>query len=158
MVSPILDIRNLFVEFQQDDRLTQAVKGIFFDVMPGETVCVVGESGSGKSVTSLAIMGLLAASAKAKGEIWFQNPSQTRPDHQDNPIDLLTLPPEERRAYRGGQIAMIFQEPMSSLNPVYTCGNQVVEAIQLHAGVSQEAAYAQAVDLFREVKLPDPEG
>ncbi|HEY9640765.1 MAG TPA: ABC transporter ATP-binding protein [Coleofasciculaceae cyanobacterium] len=158
MTSPILDIRNLFVEFKQDDRLTQAVKGIFFNVMPGETVCVVGESGSGKSVTSLAIMGLLAASAKVQGEIWFQNASQNSPNPTGEPVDLLALPPDDRRAYRGGQIAMIFQEPMSSLNPVYTCGNQVIEAIRLHAGVAQDVAYGQAVDLFREVKLPDPEG
>jgi peptide/nickel transport system ATP-binding protein len=163
MTSPILDIRNLFVEFKQDDRSTQAVKGISFDVMPGETVCVVGESGSGKSVTSLATMSLLAAAAQVQGEIWFHNtrPNRLNP-HPSNstrePVNLLALPPDDRRSYRGGQIAMIFQEPMSSLNPVYTCGDQVIEAIMLHAGVSSDAAYGRAVDLFREVKLPDPEG
>ncbi|MBD3882348.1 ABC transporter ATP-binding protein [Phormidium tenue FACHB-886] len=152
MPTPILDIRNLIVEFKQEDRIIPAVKGISFQVMPGETVCVVGESGSGKSVTSLATMGLLAPSAMTQGEIWFHNPSK------DSAVNLLTLNPEERRSYRGGQIAMIFQEPMSSLNPVYTCGNQVMEALRLHTQASKEEAYGQAVDLFREVKLPDPEG
>ena len=151
MTSPILDIRHLSVAFTQDDRTVQAVKDISLNVMPGETVCVVGESGSGKSVTSLATIGLLAASATVQGEIWFKNTDRA-------PVNLLSLTPDQRRAYRGGQIAMIFQEPMSSLNPVFTCGNQVIEAIRLHADLSQEAAYGQAIDLFREVQLPDPEG
>ncbi|HEY9630925.1 MAG TPA: ABC transporter ATP-binding protein [Coleofasciculaceae cyanobacterium] len=153
MTAPILDIRHLFVEFTQNDRTVQAIKDISLNIMPGETVCVVGESGSGKSVTSLATIGLLAGSAKVQGEIWFQNPNRTA-----DAVDLLTLTPEQRRTYRGGQIAMIFQEPMTSLNPVYTCGNQVIEAIRLHADLSQEEAYGQAIALFREVKLPDPEG
>lgn len=153
MTSPILDIRHLSVAFTQDDRTVQAVRDISLNIMPGETVCVVGESGSGKSVTSLATIGLLAASAKIQGEIWFKHP-----DRATEPVNLLSLPPDQQRTYRGGQIAMIFQEPMSSLNPVYTCGNQVMEAIQLHADLSPEAAHKQAVDLFREVQLPDPEG
>ena len=152
MTSPILDICHLSVAFTQDDRTVQAVRDISLNIMPGETVCVVGESGSGKSVTSLATIGLLAASAKMQGEIWFKHP-----DRATEPVNLLSLTPDQRRTYRGGQIAMIFQEPMSSLNPVYTCGNQVIEAIQLHADLSPEAAYKQAVDLFREVQLPDPE-
>ena len=153
MPTPILDVRNLIVDFKQDDRITSALKGISFQVMPGETVCVVGESGSGKSVTSLATMGLLADSARVQGEVFYCNP-----DSGKEAVNLLTLSPDDRRAYRGGQIAMIFQEPMSSLNPVYTCGNQVMEALQLHTGASKEEAYGQAIDLFREVKLPDPEG
>jgi peptide/nickel transport system ATP-binding protein len=153
MPTPILDVRNLIVEFKQDDRITSALKGISFQVMPGETVCVVGESGSGKSVTSLATMGLLVSSARVQGEIFYCNPESGK-----EAVNLLTLSPDDRRAYRGGQIAMIFQEPMSSLNPVYTCGNQVMEALQLHTGAAKEEAYGQAIDLFREVKLPDPEG
>lgn len=152
MPTPILDIRNLSIDFQQEKDLIPAVQDISFHLMPGETVCVVGESGSGKSVTSLAIMGLLAPTARIRGEIWFNNPNQ-----QADPVNLLDLSPDDRRAYRGGQIAMIFQEPMTSLNPVYTCGSQVVEAIRLHSSASEEAAHQQAIDLFREVKLPEPE-
>jgi peptide/nickel transport system ATP-binding protein len=151
MPTPILDVRHLIVEFKQDDRIIPAVKGISFQVMPGETVCVVGESGSGKSVTSLATMGLLASSALIQGEILFGTPDKPA-------VNLLTLTPDDRRRYRGGQIAMIFQEPMSSLNPVYTCGDQVMEALRLHTGATPAEAYGQAIDLFREVKLPDPEG
>ncbi|WAL60691.1 ABC transporter ATP-binding protein [Thermocoleostomius sinensis] len=152
MTSPILDIRNLSVHFKADDRLVHAVRDVSFHLMPSETLCVVGESGSGKSVTSLAVMGLLARSAQVTGEILFCDP------RTNQTINLLELSPEEQRAYRGGLISMIFQEPMTSLNPVYTCGDQVVEAILLHSDLSREAAYGQAVDLFREVKLPDPEG
>lgn len=152
MNTPILNIRNLSVDFKQDDRVVHAVKSVSFQLMPGETLCVVGESGSGKSVTALAAMGLLAPSAQISGEMLFQNPRQP-----GEPINLLTLPPEQQRQYRGGLISMIFQEPMTSLNPVYTCGAQVMEAILLHTDVSKDEAYGRAVDLFREVKLPNPE-
>ncbi|NJR61384.1 MAG: ABC transporter ATP-binding protein [Cyanobacteria bacterium CRU_2_1] len=154
MTTPILDIRHLTVDFKQDNnQVVHAVRDISFNLMPGETLCVVGESGSGKSVTSLATMGLLAPSAQIQGEIWFHNPRNT-----SQPINLLTLSPNERRIYRGGLLSMIFQEPMTSLNPVYTCGSQVMEAILLHTDVpSREEAYGRAVDLFREVKLPNPE-
>ncbi|WP_088892917.1 ABC transporter ATP-binding protein [Leptolyngbya ohadii] len=152
MSTPILDIHNLFVDFQQEKDLIPAVQDVSFHLMPGETVCVVGESGSGKSVTSLAIMGLLAPTARIRGEIWFRNPSKSV-----DAVNLLSLSADERRTYRGGQIAMIFQEPMTSLNPVYTCGSQVIEAIRLHSPVSEEEAHQQAIALFREVKLPEPE-
>jgi peptide/nickel transport system ATP-binding protein len=153
MTTPILAIQHLSVDFPQDNRLVHAVQDISFDLMPGETVCVVGESGSGKSVTSLATIGLLAPSAQVQGKIWFTNPRLEAP-----PVDLLSLAPEQRRQYRGGQIAMIFQEPMTSLNPVYTCGHQVKEAILLHSQLSGDEADQRLIDLFREVKLPDPEG
>lgn len=153
MTIPILDIRNLSVDFKQEKQAVRAVKNICFSLMPGEMVCVVGESGSGKSVTALAIMGLLVPSAQLEGEIWFCNSHQPT-----DAINLLALSLDDRRQYRGGQIAMIFQEPMTSLNPVYTCGEQVMEAILLHSAISKEDAYGRAVDLFREVKLPDPEG
>jgi peptide/nickel transport system ATP-binding protein len=154
-MTPILDIRNLSIDFKQENDLVRAVQAISFNLMPGETVCVVGESGSGKSVTALAIMGLLLSSAQVQGEIWFHNPE--RPSGSDAAMNLLTVPPEERRQYRGGQIAMIFQEPMTSLNPVYTCGDQITEAILLHSQISKAEAYGRAVALLREVKLPDPE-
>lgn len=153
MTTPILDIRNLSVNFHQDQHIVQAVKQISFSLLPGETLCVVGESGSGKSVTALATMGLLATSARVTGEILFYNLNQP-----ETPINLLALTPEQQRAFRGGLVSMIFQEPMTSLNPVYTCGDQVMEAILLHSEVTQAEAYGRAVDLFREVKLPDPEG
>jgi peptide/nickel transport system ATP-binding protein len=153
MNSSILDIRNLSVEFPTETGLVPAVKQVSFSLMPGETICVVGESGSGKSVTSLAAMGLLTPTARVQGEILFCNPRT-----QAAPVNLLGLSSEQHRQYRGGQISMIFQEPMTSLNPVYTCGAQMIEAIMLHADITREEAYGQAVDLFQEVKLPDPDG
>jgi peptide/nickel transport system ATP-binding protein len=153
MNHPILDVRDLSIYFRSKDEQIKAVHDISFTLNPGETVAIVGESGSGKSVTSLAIIGLLPKSAAIAGEIWFQPP-----DRQDPPINLLTLKLEERRRYRGGTISMIFQEPMTSLNPVLTCGEQVIEAILLHQDVPREEAHKRVVELFREVKLPDPEG
>ena len=150
MKAPILDIRNLTVEFPNPSGVVQAVQSISFSLLPGETVGVVGESGSGKSVTSLAVMGLLADWARVTGEIWYQEPDRER-------VNLLTLSPEQRRRYRGGKISMIFQEPMSSLNPVLTCGEQVIEAILLHRHLSRQQAAQEALSLFREVQLPTPE-
>lgn len=150
MTHPILQIRHLSVDFSSEASVVRAVQGASFTVGAGETVCVVGESGSGKSVTSLAIMGLLAPTARVKGEVLFH-----RPDGQV--VDLLQLAPGDRRQYRGGMISMIFQEPMSSLNPVLTCGHQVIEALLLHTDLSGKAARDRAIALFNEVKLPDPE-
>lgn len=150
MTPPILQVQNLSVEFRSDESVVRAVQGASFTVEAGETVCVVGESGSGKSVTSLAIMGLLAPTARVEGEILFH-----RPDGQT--VDLLKLAPGDRRQYRGGMISMIFQEPMSSLNPVLTCGHQVIEALLLHTDLSRDAARDRAIALFDEVKLPNPE-
>ncbi|MBD2089138.1 ABC transporter ATP-binding protein [Microcoleus sp. FACHB-1515] len=149
MKTPILDIRNLSVEFPSESGLVQAVQNVSFSLLPGETVSVVGESGSGKSVTSLAAMGLLPKSARVSGEIWYQNPDGRQ-------VDLLKLSPDDRRRYRGGKLSMIFQEPMSSLNPVLTCGDQVIEAILLHREMSREQAAQEALSLFQEVKLPTP--
>ena len=151
-VSPILDVRDLCITFLTKAGPVPAVKSISFDLSSGETLGLVGESGSGKSVTSLALIGLLAQGAELSGEIWFRDPREP----ETPPIDLLQLSPEARRQYRGKLISMIFQEPLTSLNPVYTCGAQVIEALRLHQGLKAEAAKAKAIALFEEVKLPNP--
>jgi peptide/nickel transport system ATP-binding protein len=129
---------------------TTAVKNISLEVNRGEILAIVGESGSGKSVTALSILQLLPAPPARfnTGEILF-----TAGDHT---IDLLTQTPKQLRNIRGNQIAMIFQEPMTSLNPVFTCGNQVMEAIQLHQKISSQQAKLKTIELFEKVKLPDP--
>jgi len=154
MTHPILDVRHLSIEFPTKKKVVQAVKEVSFTLSAGETLGIVGESGSGKSVTSLAVMGLLPPNAKVTGEILFGNPNTPNA----NPVNLLALPTQQRRTYRGGLISMVFQEPLTSLNPVYTCGEQVVEAILLHNEVSRKEAYRRAIALFDEVKLPDPRG
>ena len=148
MTDTILDVRNLQVQFQIDDRLAQAVDGISFAVKRGQTLGIVGESGSGKSVTALAVMGLLPCppGQVAGGEIWFRAEDAA-------PIDLLTVSQTQMQRYRGDQISMIFQEPMSSLNPVFTIGFQLVEAICLHQGVTKSSARRQAIGLLQKVKL-----
>lgn len=143
----VLEVRNLQVEFISDNRTVKAVDGISFQLHQGETLGIVGESGSGKSVTALAIMGLLPYPGKASGgEIWF-SPTNGQP------LDLLALPPQEMQLYRGGDIAMIFQEPMSSLNPVYSIGFQLQEAIMRHQNVNAVQAKAIAIAGLQEVKL-----
>src|SRR5688500_16540471 len=124
---PLLRIHNLTTEFTSEGITTAAVKNISFSLDPGETVGIVGESGSGKSVTSLSIMRLIASPPGkiTSGEIFYTN-------RAGKEIDLLRLREEEMRKYRGNEIAMIFQEPMTSLNPVFTCGYQVSESLMLH--------------------------
>ncbi len=149
MSDTVLDVRNLYVQFRTDIRLVNAVDGINFQLKRGQTLGIVGESGSGKSVTSLAVMGLVPSPGKiAAGEIYF-HPSEDGAE----PVDLLRVTTEQKRFYRGGKIAMIFQEPMSSLNPVYTCGFQLTEAILQHQNVSQAEARRQAIARLQEVKL-----
>ncbi|MEB3309042.1 MAG: ABC transporter ATP-binding protein [Snowella sp.] len=155
MTAPILDVRNLQVEFVREGKgvSTIAVDRINFELQRGQILGIVGESGSGKSVTSLAIMGLLPSSGRLsnESEINFYRESGDR-------VNLVTLNEEARRQYRGGKIAMIFQEPMSSLNPVYTIGFQIIEAIQLHQNVTPEQATQQAIALLQEVRvLPSDE-
>ncbi|MFN6566891.1 ABC transporter ATP-binding protein [Dendronalium sp. ChiSLP03b] len=148
MRETILEVRNLQVEFSGDGSIVKAVDGISFQLNRGETLGIVGESGSGKSVTSLAVMGLLQTPGRVSGgEIWF------RPQANSNPINLVELPPEQMQLYRGGDIAMIFQEPMSSLNPVYTIGFQLTEAIMRHQNVSVAEAQRIAIAGLQEVKL-----
>jgi peptide/nickel transport system ATP-binding protein len=148
----LLDIRNLTVQFDTEDGLVTAVSDISFTLYKGETVGIVGESGSGKSVTSLSIMRLISdpPGKIAKGKMLYYTEGGTE-------IDLAALPEEDMRHYRGNEIAMIFQEPMTSLNPVYTCGQQVTEAILIHQKCTKEEAKNQTLALFEKVKLPDPE-
>jgi peptide/nickel transport system ATP-binding protein len=146
---PVLDVRNLRVEFPG---AKPVVDGISFMLQPGQTLGIVGESGSGKSITSLAVMGLLPNPGKvSQGEVWFQgNRSEDKPDPH---VDLLTLSPTQLSSYRGEQMAMIFQEPMSSLNPVFTIGYQLIEAILQHQSISKAEARRQAIYSLQEVKL-----
>jgi len=141
----VLQVRNLTVHFATASGDFPAVRDVSFSIAPGEVLGLVGESGSGKSVTSLAIMRLLAAQARAGGQVLF---------HEQ---DLLTLPEREMRRVRGAQIAMIFQEPMTALNPVMRVGEQIAEAVLAHHNVSKREAWQRALDAMREVALPDPE-
>ncbi|KYC41707.1 mannose-1-phosphate guanyltransferase [Scytonema hofmannii PCC 7110] len=148
MRNTILDVRNLQVEFVGDTKVVKAVDGISFELRRGETLGIVGESGSGKSVTALAVMGLIQSPGRISGgEILFS------PQENSTPVDLRKLPSEEMQLHRGGDIGMIFQEPMSSLNPVYTIGFQLTEAILQHQKISSEEAKRQAIARLQEVKL-----
>lgn len=147
MKETVLQVRNLQVEFINDNSKVKAIDGISFQLHRGETLGIVGESGSGKSVTALAIMGLLQYPGKVTdGEILFDRIN-------GQPLDLLTLPPAEMQLYRGGDIAMIFQEPMTSLNPVYSIGFQLEEAIMRHQNVNATEARRIAIAGLQEVKL-----
>ena len=151
MPKPILDVRNLQVQFKTEAQPVKAVDDISFVLQRGQTLGIVGESGSGKSVTSLALMRLVPSPPGEilGGEVWFHG----RTDQGEAPINLLELPLRDMQRYRGAQISMIFQEPMSSLNPVYTCGFQIVEALQLHEELSKAEARRRAIALLQEVKL-----
>ena len=147
----LLEIRNLVTEFQTEDETVKAVNDISFTLNKGETIGVVGESGSGKSVTALSVMRLIQnpPGKIVSGEILF---------HCDKgSVDLLKSSEKEMRSFRGNEISMIFQEPMTSLNPVYSCGDQVAEAIMLHQKVNSKTAKQRTIELFRKVKLPRPE-
>ncbi|MEY3842625.1 MAG: hypothetical protein RIR80_196, partial [Bacteroidota bacterium] len=145
----ILSVQNLAIQFTTEEGIYDAVKGISFEIPRGKIVGIVGESGSGKSVSSLAIMRLLAAqNTKVNGKILFHTPTET--------IDILGIPDSQMTGIRGNKIAMIFQEPMTSLNPVHTCGTQVAEAIRRHQGLTKSAAKQKTIELFTEVQLPNP--
>ena len=142
----LLSVKNLSTEFPVKKGIVRAVEDVSFDVDQGEILTIVGESGSGKSVTSLSIMGLLAEPGHvAGGSLEFEGK------------DLATLSEKQYRELRGNDMAMIFQEPMTSLNPVYRVGNQIVEAIRTHEKVSKAEAKDRAVDLLRKVGIPSPE-
>jgi peptide/nickel transport system ATP-binding protein len=151
-MEPLLEVRNLVTEFRSDVYDVKAVNDVSFTVYKGRTLGIVGESGSGKSVTSLSAMRLIPSPPGkiTGGEIIF---------HEADGIttDLLKISEEQMRSYRGNRIAMIFQEPMTSLNPVFTCGDQIIEAIKLHQNVSTDEARARTLHLLNEVKLPRPE-
>ena len=151
MTKPLLDITNLEVNFKTEEGLLKAIHGISFSVGKAETVAVVGESGSGKSVTALSALKLIPQPPAyyPNGQIHFSKKDGTV-------IDLLKASPKEMQNIRGNEIAMIFQEPMTSLNPVFTCGMQVMEAIQLHQKVNKEEAKTRTLQLFEKVKLPNP--
>ncbi|MCZ7454784.1 ABC transporter ATP-binding protein [Rhizobium rhizogenes] len=143
----IIDARNIAVTFRVEHGTVEAVKDISFQLYRGETIAIVGESGSGKSVTARTIMGLLTkrASVSKSATVRF------------NGDDILRFSSRQRRALRGNRISMIFQEPMSSLNPIYTIGSQIVEAIRVHSKLSRKEAEARALDLLRQVQIPEPE-
>jgi peptide/nickel transport system ATP-binding protein len=147
----LLEVNNLVTTFASGEDSTASVKGISFSINAGETIGLVGESGSGKSVTSLSVMRLLSKPGRiAGGEINFR-------DKSGNQIDLAKAGADEIRELRGNEIAMIFQEPMTSLNPVMRCGEQVMEAILLHSRLTRSEARKKTIDLFSEVQLPSPE-
>ncbi len=146
MGETLLKVSGLSTRFHTDDGIVHAVSDLSFSVDRGESVCLVGESGCGKSVTSMSIMRLLKIPpAEVTGTITFEG------------RDLLSLPMDEMRKIRGNEIAMIFQEPMTSLNPVFTCGFQIMEALRLHQGLNKAEARKQAIELMRMVGIPMPE-
>ena len=147
MDDTLIQVKNLQISFKYDGVMTPVIRGVSFDIKRGETLGMVGESGSGKSVTSREIMRLIAAPPARidKGEILFEG------------RDILKMSDDELRSIRGNRISMIFQEPMTSLNPVYTCGDQIMEVIRLHKGVSKKEARQMAIEMLREVGVQSPE-
>jgi peptide/nickel transport system ATP-binding protein len=147
----LIDVKNLRTEFSTEDGIVVAVDDVSFSINKGETIGIVGESGSGKSVSCLSIMRLIPdpPGRITGGEIIFHD--------EEGPVDLVNVPEKQMRLYRGNDIAMIFQEPMTSLNPVFTCGDQVMEAILLHQKTTKAEARDLTLELFEKVKLPTPE-
>ena len=151
MSKKLLEFKNLCTDFHTEGTIVKAVNDVSFVLNQGETIGIVGESGSGKSVTSLSAMRLIPSPPGiiSGGEIIFHK--------DDASVDLLKLSEDEMRTYRGNDIAMIFQEPMTSLNPVFTCGDQVMEAITLHQNLTVDEAKKLTIKLFEKVQLPEPE-
>ena len=148
----LLEVKNLVTEFKTEEGIVKAVNDVSFNLYRGETIGIVGESGSGKSVTSLSIMRLIPnpPGRIASGQIIYH----TKDGKQ---VDLAQLSEDEMRKYRGDEISMIFQEPMTSLNPVFTCGDQVAEAIMLHQKTTKKQAQELTLQMFEKVKLPNPQ-
>ncbi|TAF33019.1 MAG: ABC transporter ATP-binding protein [Cytophagales bacterium] len=164
----ILEVKNLTVEFSNSRKVTKAVDSVSFEVKQGETLGIVGESGSGKTVSSLSLMQLIQTPPGriASGEIWFQSALYSNAEHPEGKVNLLNLPRKDIREIRGKEISMIFQEPMTSLNPVYTCGAQVVETILKHEKTSNDTKFSKmtydkakeiTMAMFNTVHLPSPE-
>jgi peptide/nickel transport system ATP-binding protein len=144
MPEPLLDIRDLRVSFRTDDGLVQAVDGVSATLYEGETLGIVGESGSGKSVTMMSVMRLITdPNAKFEGEVLYKG------------VNLMELPQDRIRSIRGAGIGMIFQDPMTSLNPVYRVGWQIAEQIREHEKISKQAAHARAIELLTSVGIPN---
>jgi peptide/nickel transport system ATP-binding protein len=150
-IQPILEIAGLTTAFRVGKLRIVAVRDLSLTVAPGETVALVGESGSGKSVTSLSIMGLLP---KGIGKVESGRLALRR--KSGDVVDLAGLSREAFRRVRGNDIGMVFQEPLTSLNPVYTIGDQIIEPIRIHKGASRAQALAEAVGLLEDVGIPDP--
>lgn len=149
---PLIDVKNLRVEFETNSGIVIGVEDISFTINPGETLCVVGESGSGKSVSSLSIMRLVefGGGEIAGGELIFDRGEAGK-------TDLAQVDPNKMRGIRGNEIGMIFQEPMTALNPVFTIGRQLMEGIILHKKLSKAQARERALELLRDVRIPEPE-
>jgi oligopeptide/dipeptide ABC transporter ATP-binding protein len=145
MAETILDVKNLVTKFKTASGEVSAVRGISFSLDRKETLCIVGESGCGKSITALSIMGLLASNARSEGAIEF------------NGKNLLGLKQEEKRKIRGNEISMIFQEPMTALNPTFTIGYQLREPLMIHRKLSKKAAHQKGIELLTQVGIPLPE-
>ena len=152
MTRPIAQIEKLRVEFQTKDGTVVGVEDVSFSINPGETVCVVGESGSGKSVSSLSLMRLVefGGGKIAGGKLLFERKTGGQ-------VDLGTTDQDLMRTIRGNEIGMIFQEPMTALNPVFTVGRQLTEGLRLHKGMTKKEAEARALDLLKQVRIPEPE-
>ena len=143
--SPVLSVKDLNVRFNTENGVVHAVRGVNFDLYPGKTLGIVGESGSGKSVASMAIMGLHPTTADITGSVKY------------NGTELLGLSDKEMCAYRGKEISMIFQDPLSSLTPVYTIGDQIAEVLKVHnKGMSKQAIKDRSIELMRMVGIPSP--
>ncbi|MFN7811611.1 MAG: ATP-binding cassette domain-containing protein, partial [Planctomycetia bacterium] len=152
---PLLEIQDLVTAFHTPAGRVPAVDGVSLAIEPGRTLGLVGESGCGKSVTAMSVLRLVAAPGVIEsGRILLADRSGSGPG---GPVDLVRMPERELRRVRGGRIGMIFQEPMTSLNPVFTIGEQVAEVVRLHRGASPAAARARALEMLRLVRLADPE-
>ena len=149
----ILEVKDLRTSFFTDEGEVKAVDGVSFSIYRGETLGIVGESGSGKSVTSLSIMRLVPGPGGQVigGQVLYY------PESEEQGVDLLQVPRRQMQHYRGNEISMIFQEPMSSLNPVFRCGEQVAEAIRLHQKVDAGIAREKVMALFEKLQLPEPD-
>src|SRR5215470_19451626 len=144
-MTALLDVRGLRTSFAVEGRELVAVDGVSFELQPGKTLAIVGESGCGKSVTALSIMGLIPPTGRVEGRIRFEG------------ADLTALSPAELRELRGNRLSMIFQEPMTSLNPAFTIGDQIAEVLLRHRAVSPGEARQRALEMLRRVRIPAPE-
>jgi oligopeptide/dipeptide ABC transporter ATP-binding protein len=146
MAEQLLEVNDLKVQFATEDGIVQAVSGISFKLEKGKVLGIVGESGSGKSVTAMTLMGLTrGVNARFEGEVLYKG------------TDLLKVSDRELQDYRGNELGMIFQDPMTSLNPVYRIGEQIAEAIRAHEKVDKRTARSRAIELLRQVGIPNPE-